>query len=179
MMKFNEFNPEPILEMGKTAFKENKNLTDCPFRPDSLGEDVWCDGWRSEYLKTINESNISEDEYYDDPEDFYLRWGWIPDIIGEAVYNGKKVPLRKVMRGDKKRNKVYVNCGNRKDKDENIIAKKIEFGSEKGSKLRVRKDNAARRKSFAARHNCDTAKDPCTARYWSCRSPQSKTGGVW
>ena len=178
-MKFEEFNPDPIKLMGEQSFKKGENLSACPFRPDSMGEDVWCEGWRSAYLNSINESTLTEDEYYDDAEDFYLRWGWIPDIIEEAVYQGKKVQLRKVMRGDKKRNKVYVNCGDRKDKDGNVIAKKIEFGSEKGSKLRVRKGDAARRKSFAARHNCDTAKDPCTARYWSCRAPQSKAGGVW
>lgn len=178
-MKFADFDPQPVLEMGINAFANNQNLSACPFRSDSLGEDVWCEGWRSVFLSTLNENTIYEDEFYDDVEDFYLRWGWIPDVIEEAVYQGRKVPLRKVMKGDVKRNKVYVNCGNRKDKDGNVIAKKIEFGSEKGSKLRVRKGNAARRKSFAARHNCDTAKDPCTARYWSCRSPQSKHGGVW
>lgn len=178
-MRFKDLDTIPILEMGKTAFRENKKLEGCPFRPDSLGEDIWCEGWRSEYLNSLNESKLIEDEIYDDVEDFYLHWGWIPDIIEEAVYQGRKVPLRKVMKGDVKRNKVYVNCGNRKDKDGNVIAKKIEFGSEKGSKLRVRKSNSARKRSFAARHHCDTAKDPCTARYWSCRAPQSKAGGIW
>lgn len=178
-MRFTDFDRQPIIKMGITAFKNNQNLSHCPFRVDSLGEEIWCEGWRSAYLSSLNESTLYEDEFYDDVEDFYLRWGWIPDIVTEAVYQGRKVPLRKVMKGDVKRNKVYVNCGNKKDKDGNVIAKKIEFGSEKGAKLRVRKSSASRRKSFAARHNCDTAKDPCTARYWSCRSPQSKVGGVW
>ena len=34
--------------------------------------------------------------------------------------------------------------------------------------LSIKKSNPARRKSFRARHNCDTAKDKTTARYWSC-----------
>lgn len=43
------------------------------------------------------------------------------------------------------------------------------------------------RKNFRARHNCDTAKDKTTARYWACRnlwsknstkySPKGKKGG--
>jgi len=91
----------------------------------------------------------------------------------------KTVQLRKVTKGDVKRHKVYVNSG-RKDAQGRVIAKKIEFGSEKGSKLRVRKADAARRKNFAARHRCHTANDPKTARYWSCRAPSSKIkGGYW
>jgi hypothetical protein len=30
--------------------------------------------------------------------------------------------------------------------------------------------SAAARKSFRARHKCDTAKDKLTARYWACKS---------
>ena len=33
----------------------------------------------------------------------------------------------------------------------------------------IKKSNPKRRKSFRARHKCATAKDKCTARYWSCR----------
>jgi hypothetical protein len=35
--------------------------------------------------------------------------------------------------------------------------------------MEIRKDNPAARKSFRARHKCDTAKDKTTARYWSCK----------
>jgi len=35
--------------------------------------------------------------------------------------------------------------------------------------MEIRKDNPEARKSFRARHKCDTAKDKTTARYWSCR----------
>jgi hypothetical protein len=47
----------------------------------------------------------------------------------------------------------------------NIV--KVNFGDKK---MRIKKSNPARRKSFRARHNCATAKDRTTARYWSCRS---------
>lgn len=178
-MRYNQFEHFTVMEAGRQAYLKGNGLEVCPYRPYSLGEDVWMEGWREAWDKSLTESNgLYEDEEYDDPEDFYLRYGWFPETLEEAVYNGRKVQLNKVMTGDKKRNKVYVNCGN-KNADGEIVAKKIEFGSKKGSDLRVRKDNEKARKSFAARHNCDTAKDKCTARYWSCRAPQSKEGGTW
>ena len=36
--------------------------------------------------------------------------------------------------------------------------------------MSIKKDNPERRKSFRARHNCDTATDKFTARYWSCKA---------
>lgn len=44
---------------------------------------------------------------------------------------------------------------------------KVGFG-EPG--MKIKKNNPNRRKSFRARHNCDTAKDKFTARYWSCKN---------
>ena len=35
--------------------------------------------------------------------------------------------------------------------------------------MKIRKSNPAARKSFRARHNCKTATDKFTARYWSCK----------
>ena len=36
--------------------------------------------------------------------------------------------------------------------------------------MAIRKDNPAALKSVRARHNCDTAKDKFTARYWSFKA---------
>jgi len=80
--------------------------------------------------------------------------------ISEAEYQGRKVPLGKPMAGDVKKFKVYV----RDPKTGNV--KKVNFGDKK---MRIKKSNPARRKSFRARHNCATAKDRTSARYWSCR----------
>ena len=86
-----------------------------------------------------------------------------PDVLQEAEYQGRKVKLNKRMPGDVKKSKVYVKgCG--KDKDR---VKKINFGDKK---MKIKKNNPARKKSFRARHKCDTAKDKCTARYWSCKA---------
>jgi hypothetical protein len=143
-----------------------------------LAESLWIEGWQDEFYN--NKWPTILEESYNNDNEFFLRYGWIEDgdIIEEAVYAGKTVPLRKVMKGDVKRHKVYVNSG-RKDAKGRVIAKKINFGSEKGSKLRIRKGNAKRRKSFVARHRCHTAKDPKTARYWSCRAPSKTKGGYW
>jgi hypothetical protein len=47
-------------------------------------------------------------------------------LLEEAIYKGKKVPLRKILRGDVKKFKVYVNSG-KKDDDGNIIVKKVNY----------------------------------------------------
>ena len=88
-----------------------------------------------------------------------------PDLMGEAVYQGKTVQLNKPTRGDVKKFKVYVNSG-KKDAKGRVKAKKINFGDKK---MKIKKSNPKRRKSFRARHKCHTAKDKKTARYWSCK----------
>lgn len=80
--------------------------------------------------------------------------------LEEAEYHGRKVQLGKPTRGDVKKFKVYV----RDPKTGNI--KKVNFGD---PNMKIKKNIPARRKSFRARHKCDTAKDRTTARYWSCR----------
>jgi hypothetical protein len=81
--------------------------------------------------------------------------------IDEAKYQGRTVQLNKPMAGDVAKSKVYV----KDPKTGNV--KKINFG-QKG--VKIKKGNPGRRKSFRARHKCDTAKDKTTARYWSCRA---------
>lgn len=80
--------------------------------------------------------------------------------LTEAKYQGKDVPLGKKLPGDVKKSKVYVRKPNG-----NIV--KVNFGDKK---MRIKKSNPARRKSFRARHNCDNPGPRWKARYWSCRS---------
>jgi len=81
-------------------------------------------------------------------------------LLTEAKYKGKKVPLGKPMRGDVKKFKVYV----RDPSTGNI--KKVNFGDKK---MRIKKSNPKRRKSFRARHRCANPGPRTKARYWSCR----------
>lgn len=86
-----------------------------------------------------------------------------PDILGEAKYQGHTVKLGKPFLtpdGPKKR-AVYV----KNPKTGNI--KKVNFGDKK---LRIKKSNPKRRKSFRARHKCSQKKDRTTAGYWSCKA---------
>lgn len=80
--------------------------------------------------------------------------------VDEAKYQGKEVPLGKKLPGDVKKSKVYVRKPNGK-----IV--KVNFGDKK---MRIKKSNPARRKSFRARHNCKNPGPRWKARYWSCRS---------
>ena len=84
-----------------------------------------------------------------------------PDVLEEAEYQGRKVPLGKPMKGDVKKFKVYV----RDPKTGNV--KKVNFGDKK---MRIKKSNPKRRKSFRARHNCANPGPRTKARYWSCRA---------
>lgn len=76
----------------------------------------------------------------------------------EAEYQGREVPLNKPMRGDVKKYKVYVKDGDK--------VKKVNFGD---PNMSIKRSNPERRKSFRARHKCDTAHDKTTPRYWSCK----------
>ena len=107
---------------------------------------------------------------FDDDDDFFEEYGvmWYneDDVVDEAEYKGRKVKLGKPMQGDVKKFKVYV-----KNPKGNVV--KVNFGhggsSVKGKAMRIRKNNAARRRSFRARHNCDNPGPRHKARYWSCR----------
>lgn len=81
-------------------------------------------------------------------------------LVAEAEYHGRKVPLGKPMRGDVKKFKVFV----KDPKTGNV--KKVNFGDKK---MRIKKSNPKRRKSFRARHNCANPGPRTKARYWSCR----------
>jgi hypothetical protein len=82
------------------------------------------------------------------------------DEVDEAKYQGREVQLGKKMAGDVKKSKVYV-----KNPQGNVV--KVNFGDKK---MRIKKSNPARRKSFRARHKCANPGPRHKARYWSCRS---------
>jgi len=79
--------------------------------------------------------------------------------INEAEYKGKKVDLNKPHRigGGKKKFRVYT-----KNDKGNVV--KVEFG-QPGVKIAK---SAAARKSFLARHHCDSPGPKWKANYWAC-----------
>lgn len=111
-------------------------------------------------------------------EDLY----WIEETeIGTfAEYEGKRVPLdlpilddfedakssdvklNQVQKGGSKRFFVYV-----KNSKGNVV--KVSFGT--SGVTRDKLEDPERRNAFAARHNCESANDKTTPRYWACRAP--------
>ena len=82
-----------------------------------------------------------------------------------ASFKGKSVRLNKpsrIRRGQasygRKKCQVYVKDGSR--------TKRVTFGD---PNMRIRKSNPEARKSFRARHRCDTPGSKTKARYWSCK----------
>lgn len=88
-------------------------------------------------------------------------------IVETAEKDGKKVKLNKPFRVSDGKSKFAVYVKNAKG---NVI--KVRFGD---PNMEIKRDDPERRKSFRARHNCDTANDKTTARFWSCRMWQAGT----
>ena len=115
-----------------------------------------------DYISTV--SDYGEVDEYDveneqDIKEFVQFMREYTPSLNEAEYQGRKVELGKIMQGDVKKFKVYVN----NDKG-NVV--KVNFG-QKG--MTIKKDNPGARKSFRARMNCDSPGPRWKARYWSCR----------
>jgi hypothetical protein len=85
------------------------------------------------------------------------------EMLNEAEYQGKEVPLGKPKRGGSK--KFYVYVKNPKTKK----IKKVQFGAAGGGQnLAVKIRDPKARRAFAARQNCARKKDRTTPGYWSC-----------
>ena len=82
------------------------------------------------------------------------------DDMDEAKYQGREVQLGKPMAGDVKKSKVYV-----RGPKGNVV--KVNFGDKK---MKIKKSNPKRRKSFRARRRCENPGPRWKARYWSCRA---------
>ena len=76
------------------------------------------------------------------------------------TYKGRKVTLNKPFYtpGERKKSAVYV-----KNPAGKVVI--VRFGD---PNMEIKRDNPERRKNFRARHNCASAKDKTTAKFWSC-----------
>ena len=119
------------------------------------------DAEKKEYFKGKTQEQLQQmarRHGYGENSNVYAKYA--TESVAEAKYQGREVPLGKKMAGDVKKSKVYVRKPNG-----NIV--KVNFGDKK---MRIKKSNPARRKSFRARHNCANPGPRHKARYWSCRS---------
>lgn len=147
-------------DMVGTKDKNGKKVPNCvPVKEDIDDDD------------DVNYGKVEPEEYdvdnYDDYESFisFIR-GYNKelseatcDCMLEAEYQGRSVSLGKPMQGDVKKFKVYV-----KNPAGRVV--KVNFGD---PNMRIKKSNPARRKSFRARHHCESPGPRTKARYWSCR----------
>lgn len=92
--------------------------------------------------------------------DALLEYYSMTEELNEAEYQGRKVSLGKIMRGDVKKYKVHV-----KNDKGNVV--KVNFGDKN---MEIKRDNPKRRKNFRARHRCDNPGPRWKARYWACKT---------
>lgn len=89
---------------------------------------------------------------------------WDQDVHCEEILysEAEKKTLNKPFRlkDGKKKFGVYV----KNPKTGNVVL--VKFGD---PNMEIKRDDPDRRRSFRARHKCDTAKDKTTPRYWSCK----------
>ena len=158
---------QAISETLEAMQAEGVNLLDNPFR---LGSQMFFETIKhaktlinegrytlTEVDKQIIETDIGEFEVYEGE--------LVPLDLPQYEYlnEEEKVELDKPKKGGPKKYYVYV-----KDPKTDKV-KKITWGDTTG--LKVKLGNEKARKSFAARHKCETANDKTTARYWACRLP--------
>jgi hypothetical protein len=105
--------------------------------------------------RQILETDIGEFDFYEGED--------VP-LDCPLVEEEKDVELNKPKRGGPKKFYVYV-----KDPSTGNV-KKVTFGDTTGLKAKI--NDVGARKSFAARHQCDTRNDKTSASYWACRLPR-------
>ena len=162
---------EMILEEYCEVLSEKK---DACYHKVKARYDVWPSAYASGALvkcRKVGAKNWGNKSKKESIEESYDLWaedgsfGYTMTGLVEAEYGGRKVKLGKPMQGDVKKFKVYV-----KNPKGNVV--KVNFGQggkAKGGTMKIRKSNPGARKSFRARHNCDSPGPRHKARYWSCR----------
>jgi hypothetical protein len=154
-----------IREMIEEMYNEQDQMQDeCLECYEAAMEEGTNEAYEECYRKTNWEMVPEGEEHTCEGDEFYEIYGDInADAKGnleEAEYRGRKVKLGKPMRGDVKKFKVFVR------NPTTGKVKKVNFGDKK---MRIKKSNPKRRKSFRARHNCANPGPRTKARYWSCR----------
>jgi hypothetical protein len=115
-------------------------------------------------LERLSQEIELADSFYGSVEETNFVVG---DLLTEAEYKGRKVKLGKIMQGDVKKFKVYV-----KNDKGNVVKVNFGFGgkSAHGKRMVIKKNNPARRKSFRARHHCETPGPRWKSRFWACKT---------
>lgn len=138
-------------------------LSECVFRPHSEGFYRFYVEARRQY----NNGELMVEDHFDRElmeNDFGERATYEGDVVPLDIplMEEKDVKLNSPKRGGNKKYYVYV-----KNDKGNVI--KVEFGDTTGLTAKI--DDPEARKSFVARHQCETKKDKTKPGYWACRLP--------
>jgi hypothetical protein len=123
---------------------------------------------KSDLIEAVHDELFAKNCSWDDEWDEFVWEIEAPEIYDEddkllaAEKGGRKVTLNKPFRtpdGPKKFS-VYV-----KNDRGNVV--KVNFGD---PNMKIKKNIPERRRSFRARHNCDSPGPKWKARYWSCKA---------
>jgi selenocysteine-specific translation elongation factor len=123
---------------------------------------------KSDLIEEVHDELFAKNCSWDDEWDEFVWEIEAPEIYDEddkllaAEKGGRKVTLNKPFRtpdGPKKFS-VYV-----KNDRGNVV--KVNFGD---PNMKIKKNIPERRRSFRARHNCDSPGPKWKARYWSCKA---------
>ena len=105
---------------------------------------------------------ITNEIYTFDRQGVYTKNCRTLQYIGKAAeYQGRKVTLNKPFRTPQGPKKFAVYT---KNESGNVVI--VRFGD---PNMKIKKNIPERRKSFRARHNCDSPGPKWKARYWSCQ----------
>lgn len=106
-----------------------------------------------------DECGSVDEQFTPTGDEQYEDWG--EDILSEEEVEGRQVKLGKpfLTPGGPKKRSVYV-----KNDNGNVV--KVNFGD---PNMTIKSNIPARKRSFRARHNCDTPGPRDKARYWSCK----------
>lgn len=156
------------LGMLKAVYRRGAGAYSTSHAP-KMSRDGWAMARVNAFLYLLRNGRPSNPNYKQDND---LLPKTHPRSSKASEYQGKKVKLNKPFRTPKgpKKFSVYV-----KNDKGNVV--KVNFGD---PNMDIKRDDPARRKSFRARHQCDTNPGPkWKARYWSCKfwesgSPVSK-----
>jgi hypothetical protein len=118
--------------------------------------------WDEEWGEFTYEVTVAGGVFYEDTRDKTLDGETPHEGLGkDDKGKGKKVKLNKPFRtpGGPKKFSVYV-----KNEKGNVV--KVNFGD---PNMSIKRDDPERRKSYRARHNCDSPGPKWKANYWSCK----------
>jgi hypothetical protein len=149
----------------RIAISKNLSEDEADTLAQELADSIFETGLSDFDLEFTTEGELLDEETYDGDEFFEtygVMWFNEDEVLDEAEYQGRKVPLGRPMRSKNGPKKFHVYV---KNSNGNIV--KVNFGD---PNMEIKRDNPERKRNFRARHNCDNPGPRTSAKFWSCRN---------